>query len=278
MRKFIFFLFTGLCCLLSYQVFTNAGGPTSGVAGEPPLNETCAEAGCHTGSALNSGGGTTTIDVKDSLNNKVTSYIPNHTYTVTLSVAEGVKTRYGFEAIVMKGTGSIANSIGSIVVTDATRTQLFGGSKKYIMHKSGGIDFTGNTGSWSFNWKAPSNNNGVATIYAAFNASNKNNAVGGDKIYTQALDITGTGPFVGIESGNYLKPIAVYPNPAQSMITIALRESAWVTLYNSKGNTVLRFFVSESTNQHDISELAPGVYFANCSLEGRVQSFKIIKQ
>ncbi len=79
--------------------------------------------GCHGGSALNSGGGTATIVCKDSLNNIATSYVANHTYNVTLSISEGTKTRYGFEAIVMRLTGTQAKAMGTLILTSATTTQ-----------------------------------------------------------------------------------------------------------------------------------------------------------
>ena len=171
MKKIRFLLFVFTPCFISLTVFTHKKGPPTGVAGEPPLAENCAVSGCHTGSAVNSGGGTSAIVCKDSLNGLVTQYVPNHTYSITLSITEGIKTRYGFEAIVMKGAGANAISIGTIILTQPNETQLLGGSRINILHKLTGIDFTGNKGSWTFDWKAPSANLGTATIYAAFNAS-----------------------------------------------------------------------------------------------------------
>ena len=150
MRKFTFLFFTLSFCFISYNVFTNTGGPPDGLAGEPPLNETCANS-CHGGSALNSGGGTATIVCKDSLGNIVTNYNANQTYTITLSITEGAKKRYGFEAIIMKGTGGSAAALGTLLITD-TSTKLFGNNpaKIYVMHKASGVNFTGTIGSWSF--------------------------------------------------------------------------------------------------------------------------------
>jgi hypothetical protein len=275
MRKYILLAFTSVFCLISYNVFTNAGGPPSGVAGEPPLNETCAEAGCHVGSALNSGGGTATIVCKDSLNNTVTSYEPNHTYTLTLTMTEGSKTRYGFEAVVKKGSGSGASVIGSLVVSDPTHTQIFQGS---IMHKAGvsGIDFSSGTGSWTFKWKAPNANFGTATVYAAFNAANKDLNASGDKIYTKTLDITGTGPTVGI---SVVESIAkIFPNPASDMLCIDLKAPSSISIINLSGEVVKTQNTHALYTDVSIADLPKGIYLVRITTESETGIYRFVKQ
>jgi len=278
MKNIITFFFITCFLLISYNLFTNSGGPTTGVAGDPPLGETCAESGCHTGSPLNSGGGTATIICTDSLSNNVSSYIPNHTYTINLSITEGVKTRYGFEAIILKNTTTNPTVIGTIIVTDATRTQLFGGTKKYIMHRLAGIDFTVNTGSWSFKWKAPAANNGTATIYAAFNATNKSNTDAGDKIYTNSLDISGSGPFVGIDEKEIQNKISIYPNPVVDMIHLSTKELSDINIYNLEGKLFKTFTALSSPANADISELPSGIYLMRICSGNEISVLRFIKQ
>ncbi len=277
MRRFTFVFFTLCFCLISFNVFTNASGPTSGVAGEPPLNQTCAAAGCHTGSALNSGGGTATIICKDSLGNIVSAYDANRTYTITLGITEGVKTRYGFEAIVMKGTGSKSAGLGTIILTDAVKTQLFGNPKN-ILHKFAGIDFPTMAGTWSFNWKAPNANYGTATVYAAFNAANKDGGDGGDKIYTKALALTGNGTQVGVNTEKHRALARIFPNPATTELNFDLLTRASIWIYNAEGKEVKRFENAQYSINVDIQDLSKGLYFVVVKNEESQEIFKLIKQ
>ncbi len=276
MKKPLLFLFTTAFCLISYDVFTNRGGPTTGVAGDPPLNETCNANGCHNGSALNSGGGTASIVMKDSLNNTVTSYDPNKTYTVKLSISEGTKTRYGFESIILKGTGTSADVIGSIILTD-TITQLFGGSWKWIMHKRSGIDFTTTTGNWSFKWKAPDANYGVATVYAAFNAADKNDQASGDKIYTKTLSIPGNGPLTGILSHTSTE-FNLFPNPAQNEITLQYPGILGVEIFSLSGQPVLSEEYHTNTQTLSLESLSAGVYLMRVNTTDGVKNTRFVKQ
>jgi len=279
MRIYILIFFTLSLCLISYNVFTNAGGPTYGVAGEPPLNENCAVSGCHSGSAVNSGGGTATILFKDSLGNNVSSYDPNHTYTVTLSITEGAKTRYGFEAIILKSIGSGTNVIGTMIVTNSVKTQLFGpATRKCIMHTINGIDSTNNLRSWSFNWKAPASNNGTATIYAAFNATNKDQNSSGDKIYTKTLAITGNGTFVGIADKTNTNKNHIYPNPATTYLNIDLNSKATITIFSMDGKAIYTSDYDTSNTKINIEQFPAGVYIAQVVSEHEIETFKFIKQ
>ncbi len=279
MRIYILTFFTLSLCLISYNVFTNSGGPTDGVAGEPPLNETCALSGCHSGSAVNSGGGTATILFKDSVGNIVTSYDPNHTYTITLSITENAKTRYGFQAIILKSIGTGTNVIGTMIVTNAIRTQLFGtGFRKSMMHTKYGIDSTINLGSWSFNWKAPASNNGTATIYAAFNATNDDQNSSGDKIYTKTLAITGNGTFVGIDNKTNTNVHHIYPNPATTSLNIDLTSKAIITILNLEGKVIYSGVFDSTGSKINIEQLTAGVYIAQVVTENNLETFKFIKQ
>ena len=277
MKRYLFLIFTSALCLISYDVFTNRGGPTTGVAGDPPLNETCNANGCHNGSALNSGGGTATIEIKDSLNNTVTSYDANKTYTVNLSITEGTKTRYGFESIIMKGAGANASPIGTLILTD-TVTQLFGGSWKWIMHKRSGIDFTTNKGTWSFKWKAPDANYGAATVYAAFNASNKNDQSTGDIIYTKTLTITGNGPLTGVQASRLNTSVALFPNPAHTTIAFQQPGVLSASVYSLNGALLFSEDMNPGGHTLDISSLTAGIYMLQLHTTEGTHYTKFVKE
>lgn len=164
------------------RVNANSGGLPSG---QPPSRTgapgelTCAAAGCHTDSAVNSGGGALTIT------GMPTNYTLNQEYDITVTLSQSGRTRFGFQATVIDDTGKEA---GTITVTDLRISQpvsaVIGGNlRRYISHTSaGGVG--SNQISWTFKWKAPATAVGRITAYAAGNAAGGSSGPDGDLIYT----------------------------------------------------------------------------------------------
>lgn len=181
LKIFVFLFFCALFLafgLKGARVNANSSGPPLSRTGAPS-EQTCAASGCHTGSAVNSGGGTLTIAGLPA------NYALNQEYDITITLSQSGRSRFGFQATVIDDTGKEA---GTLTVTDSARTQAFPGTvganlRRYINHT-----FTGSSGSnqisWSFRWKAPATAVGKITIYAAGNAANNNGSTGGDLIYT----------------------------------------------------------------------------------------------
>lgn len=117
-----------------------------------PGESTCAT--CH-GISFKVGGSESSLVIKDSLNNIVTEYEPNHTYTFTFSYT--ISGSKGFQMTALSdqnvkagnftaGTGSKINTLNS---------------RQYINHSSK------NNSSWTYKWTAPSSDIGNVTFYAA---------------------------------------------------------------------------------------------------------------
>ncbi len=160
------------------RVHANSSGPPLSRTGAPS-EQTCAASGCHTGTAVNSGGGTLTITGMPA------NYTLNQEYDITITLSQSGRQRFGFQATVIDDTGKEA---GTITITDAARTQAFPGTvganlRRYINHTFSGTSGS-NTISWTFRWKAPATAVGRITVYAAGNAANNNGSNGGDLIYT----------------------------------------------------------------------------------------------
>jgi uncharacterized protein (TIGR03437 family) len=184
------FLAIGMFGLVSiYYVFNGervlgfAAGPPVGRTGAPALGSFPAELtcqGCHSSFTLNSGPGTVTVT------GLPTSYTLNQEVTVTVTVTQPDRQRYGFEATVLDDLGRRA---GDLTVTEADRTRVVAGTgnyvgRQYVQQIAGGITPNGtNQSSWTFKWKAPANNVGKVTVYVAGNAANGNSMNGGDYIY-----------------------------------------------------------------------------------------------
>ncbi|MGH9802385.1 MAG: choice-of-anchor V domain-containing protein, partial [Blastocatellia bacterium] len=114
------------------------------------------------------------------------TYTPGQEVTITVTLNQPDRTRYGFQATVLDDTGRRA---GDLSVTDVDRTALADGTgnylgRQYIRQTTAGFQPNGtNQASWSFKWKAPAQTVGRITLYVASNAANGNANNAGDYIY-----------------------------------------------------------------------------------------------
>ncbi len=162
------------------RVQANAGGPPPESTGAPG-EQTCAQSGCHAGSAVNSGTGTLT------LTGLPANYSPNQEINLTVTLGQAGRSRFGFQVTVIDDQGRKA---GDLIATDTSRTFKATGNvgpnvREYINHSFNGTSPSStNQGAWSFRWKAPAQSVGRVTFYVAGNAANNNGSNSGDLIYT----------------------------------------------------------------------------------------------
>ena len=196
MKRIIYavpFLFLGYLLLLSYS----SGAPT-GYTGSPGDNGNTCRA-CHSGGAAV----TPTVTLTGI---PAQGYTPGQTYTLTLDVSGVNNPRTGFEGCVENAshqkTGTLSN-------TDSNTQALSGG--QYITHTSQGNSLH----QWSFNWQAPSVDQGDLTFYCAVNITNGNNSTSGDYVLTTNFAIPSAGTVVRKFSNDELR---IFPNPAQDFL------------------------------------------------------------
>ena len=148
------------------MLYTN-GAPT-GKTGAPGEND-CTQ--CHSGS-VNDGSLVSNLSFSG-----VNEYSPGSTYNLTLNIQNGAA-KNGFQLVALDS--ATASNAGTLIVTDAIKTQLSSGSgRTYLNHRNSGTIFS----SWSFDWTAPSTNVGPVTFYYAYNVTNNAWNTGGDQIY-----------------------------------------------------------------------------------------------
>ena len=148
------------------MLYTN-GSPT-GKTGAPGENN-CTQ--CHSGS-VNDGSLFSNLSFSG-----VNEYSPGSTYNLTLNIQNGA-VKNGFQLVALDSL--TASNAGTLIVTDAIKTQLSSGSgRTYLNHRNSGTIFS----SWSFDWTAPSTNVGPVTFYYAYNVTNNAWNTGGDQIY-----------------------------------------------------------------------------------------------
>ena len=171
----------------SGSVFAFSGGPPNEKTGAPNEN-TCAQAGCHSGNALNVSGGSLMLTIPE-------TYIPSEVYTIVVNLSRAGQSRWGFEMTALDANGARA---GTFTADTAGNTQLSeASSKQYIKHTSAGTaQGTNDAHNWEFEWTAPDADMGPITFYAAGNASNGNFNPIDDYIYTAQEESTPPIPVV----------------------------------------------------------------------------------
>ncbi len=151
-----------------------SSGPLPSLTGAPG-EATCTQ--CHGGGPT---GGTL------ALAGLPTNYTPNQDLTLTVTLTQSNRARFGFQLTAIDDTGRRAGDL----TPDDNRTQTLtnavsGNNRQYINHTLAGSNPGGaGVGSWSFKWKAPAQSVGRVTFYVAGNAANGNGQPTGDTIYT----------------------------------------------------------------------------------------------
>lgn len=194
-------------------VHTNSFQPPLGRTGGPG-QQTCATAGCHTGSP-NSGPGSISINYNNDGEN---IYELGEEYSISVTVNDGGAgaNRYGFQMVAFDAAG---NSVGSFVGnpdTGFSDVSSDSGGREYIHHKS-----VPNPGpnNFDFSWIAPNTDVGPVTFYVAGLAANGNGTSAGDETYLN--DFTVTLLPVGInDNSNLVQNINTYPNPVSNQLNV----------------------------------------------------------
>jgi uncharacterized protein (TIGR03437 family) len=151
-----------------------SSGPFPSLTGAPG-ESSCRE--CHGGGPT---GGTLSI------NGLPATYSPNQEITLTVTLAQKNRLRFGFQLTAIDDTGKRA---GDLIPNDnraQTQTNnVNGNQRQYINHTGqGNAPTSSGQGSWTFRWKAPAQSVGRVTFYVAGNAANGNFSTTGDTIYT----------------------------------------------------------------------------------------------
>ncbi len=183
-KSAIFFL--GILGVSIYQINGNSSGASSPKTGAP--NENSCNS-CHSGSSLvTSGTQHARIQLKGNFTGS--GYIPDSTYTLTLTYAETGKSTFGFQMTALSD-GKAAGTFTASTRTGTFSSTVNGATRYYIEHNStGSSGIAKDSTAWTFQWKAPSNNVGNITFYAALNSTNGNGSNNGDVVYNKTFSIS----------------------------------------------------------------------------------------
>jgi uncharacterized protein (TIGR03437 family) len=178
--------------VLPVTLLANSSGPPPRVSGAPG-DRTCAQAGCHTGTPVNGGGGSLAIAVEGGNN-----YVPGGRKTITITITDANARAYGFQASSRLASNESNGQAGSFVA----------GTNQFVQCETGNDRPASGTcpanaaiealqhsrplssGTITFEWNAPATNVGDVRIYVAGNAANGNSNSNGDRIYTANVTLT----------------------------------------------------------------------------------------
>jgi hypothetical protein len=244
----------GLFVLASAQLSNGSEENPNGKAGytDSPGESACNASGCHTGTALNGGGGSITIS-SSNLTDWV--YVPGQTYD---------------------NAGTLTAGSGCTIKTKT----VSGFVRKNVVH-SQGAGATSNSHTFNFTWTAPSTDVGTITFYAAGDACNNNGNESGDHVYTTSQEV---GAFVGVNE--YFNPdfaLNIYPNPASQTLNVQYKlqnaSTVGLVVYDCKGAIVTQLqnqleTSGEYQKSFDINGLAAGNYVLELNVNNERKMLK----
>ena len=119
------------------------------------------------------------------LNNVPTVYEPGEQYTLTITVQQAGRQRYGFQLTAIDSSGNRIGAFAPIDGNTQINSQTGLGNRQYIQHQQVGTFPTGGgSRTWQVRWTAPNEDEGTARFYVSGNAANGDGTNQGDYIYT----------------------------------------------------------------------------------------------
>jgi hypothetical protein len=281
-HKILTFIFGGGVVIL---LMASSGAPVGSTGAHGEL--TCGKAGCHTGNNgannINTGNGILSITSRQN----ITNYTPGEIYNITVALEEAGVERFGFSLTALDENN---NKVGTLMVTDQQRTQIFQGAnqytgREYMTYRMVGTNpYEPGKGLWTFQWKAPDQPVGKITFYAAGVSANNDATDKGDLVYTRTLISEGEMLSTNLLQQNDLS-FTVFPNPAKDYMQVRLScpvdEPLSFSLYDMEGKLISSLpdrnvSVDKTTYSFSLQELQKGVYMLSMGNRSFSTTKKII--
>lgn len=187
---------------IPFLIYAYEYGPDAGAAGVPGENGSCNQIGCHTGTPVNGGGGSVSVQFPQGM-----TYTPGVKQHLVVTIADSRQRRWGFEltarlasnTATVAGTFSPTDSHTQLMCASADLTSQANAASScpanmplvYIEHTLAGYNFTQpSPATYEFDWNPPATDAGPVTIYVAANAANGDLTQNGDHIYTANYTLT----------------------------------------------------------------------------------------
>lgn len=218
------------------MLWADSNGADPGLTGAPG-DGTCLS--CHTGTALNAGGGSVKIVLPGAA-----TYTPGVKQHITVQVADSAQKRWGFELSARLSSDLTNGQAGSLASTDTyTQVKCANGRSapcattstlQYVTHTTAGTR-NGTTGgvSFEFDWTPPAADSGKVVLYAAGNAANGNNQNSGDHIYTTSVELTAAASATAPTITSVVNGASFVPG---------IMQYSWVTIKGTNLSTTTRLW------------------------------------
>lgn len=246
-----------------YGVLSSDG--KAGKTGAPGEN-TCVQ--CHSGSAVNSGSGSISINTASMINGE---YELGQTYDLSVTVEQTGLSLFGFSIVALDANG---NSVGTLMAgadNHSDAATISGITRQYLTHDFNG-GATADSHTFGFQWTAPTEDFGVITFYASGNAANGNEASSGDNVYSTSAQIQPVQP-IGIAES---KESMLLWNPSSMELGVngnVIENCQW-EIFDVNGRLVLS--KKGQTNQTiKVSDLQKGIYLVHCVYGNKTEIKKI---
>jgi hypothetical protein len=171
-----------LVLLAVVVAYAKVTGPESSYTGAPGDINSCVA--CHdTFHEANVGPGS--VRVEGSPIDGV--YQPGQQYTLSVTVQQNGRQRYGFQLTAVDLNGSKAGALASISPDTQVNPDAGVGGRQYIEHmEMGTFPTASGSRTWQIRWTAPSTDVGTVRFYVAGNGANGDGTNQGDYIYTNS--------------------------------------------------------------------------------------------
>src|SRR5262245_24796414 len=170
-RKPLLSLAVSLIVILSIAgiLFAFAGGPPVGATGSVIFNQqSCSQAGCHSGMPVNSPNGSLTLAGVPA------NYTLGQAYDLTVTINQPNQRRWGFQISARSRTSTA--SVGSFQSLDGfSQLQTLSGIQYFAHNAAGTRAGTAGPVSFQVRWTAPATNVGEVVFSVAGNAANNDN-------------------------------------------------------------------------------------------------------
>lgn len=258
---------------LGLVMASNSSGPASAGTGDrtgsPVSSGNCTS--CHSTGSSGSFNPSIAITVTDAQSNPVTEYVPGDTYTVSYQVSSST----GSPSFGLQSTGLLSNNnaagTASSPSTGAKVTPLNG--RWYFEHSQ-----RSTSGSFSFQWTAPSQGSGSVTLYTSALAVNGSSTSGDNWTSSQVTLTEGVSSSTADIENTVMK---LFPNPCSTVLNVESKDIVSYQIVDCRGQMVEQVQINgtQQTVQIDVHDLISGMYMVSLKdINDKIATQPFIKQ
>jgi len=202
----------------------------------------------------------------------ISGYELGKTYQVTVTPSSVGASEHGFE---ITAENLSSSKVGTFSITDNVNTIVdsFG---YFVSHSLAGSE---GVSSWSFNWTAPTTDEGSITFYTASVAGNKDINGNTTTVNTQVVYKTLSIGSVLDVNKEILLNFDMFPNPSNGEAILQLPSginNAKVSVFDYLGKKLFQKTINTKDNSINVANLSTGIYFVRVQTETKIGTKKLV--